>query len=446
MSAFDDEEPSNGDDWRNDLKRVPEEEEPLKTINRKAVIAILIGVGVVAFGGIVYTIAHRSKPAHAETPGTGRIVGKAVGRTPDSINGALLASSTAEPSQKMLVSTAPTAADTLPMMHSVPPISEAYPEGYVTQGEHYEPRNYHARIGKRDSDDADSSDEADLPPMAEPKKKAEMSSAEGLTPPSLPLGQTMQVPSGAGVPQVGQLAAALAGESGDDKQEAFMGRSGIETLGSDEEQMSECDVSAGRPVVGNLLVATNSDVPSGNTVTFSVTKAVYCGADRQHVAIPQGSTFVGEVNSRVGYGTTRQQLCMKQLERPASSASKNGSRKQLGCFVVADIQGAAGMEADVDNHWGAVIGGSLLTAVLGMGASASMGNQQGFAPTMAQNAAHGAGESINQAGQRIVSRELMRKPTLTTQILEGVTVMFTSNLQLEPWVPRSKKHRRALRW
>jgi type IV secretion system protein VirB10 len=137
---------------------------------------------------------------------------------------------------------------------------------------------------------------------------------------------------------------------------------------------------------------------------------------------------------------------MKQLERPASATSKNGSRKQLGCFVVADIQGAAGIEADVDNHWGAVIGGSLLSAVLSIGASSSMGNQEGFAPTIAQNAAHGAGTSINQAGQRIVSRELMRKPTLTTKILEGVTVMFTKNLQLEPWRPRSSKHKRALKW
>lgn len=446
---IDDEEPRSND-WRNDVKMKADPEDvafgvtELKRINRGAVIAIAIALGVIVFGGIIYTIAHRSSPANAEQTSTGRVISKNVAHTPDSIRA--LGDDQRKVDDKLFASIAPPpAADALPMMHDVPPISAAYPSGEVEQGESFRPRNYHARTGKSDDTPEDSDELPDIE-MPAPKQEKQETAQEELTPPSMPLGQAPQMPIGVGAGQLSKLADALA-DNNDDKQEAFMSRDGIGTLCSDEEDMAECEVSAGRPVVGNLLVATNSDVPSGNTVTFVVTKQVMCGADREFVAIPQGSTFVGEVNSRVGYGMERQQLCLHQLERPPSVAHPHGSRKDVGCFVAADLQGAAGVEADVDNHWAAVISGALLSAVLGVGASASMGNQEGFAPTIAQNAAHGAGNSINQAGQRIVSRELQRKPTLTTPILEGVTVMLTKNLQLDSWTPRKKaKHRRMSRW
>lgn len=328
--------------------------------------------------------------------------------------------------------------------------SDAKPAGSGSFGN--STRGYAANTGKqqpRDEED-ETEIEADMPHGLEARRKSHGSAQrEELSPPPAAAGLSgLQGLGNALAAAQGQQTAlqALAASQGDDddKREAFMGRDGIGDV-EGTEAIGRCSVRAGTAIRGNVMVATNSDLPSGNTVTIEVSETVYCGGDHQFVALPQGSRFVGEVNSKVGYGSERQQLCMKQLDRPKSLGYPHGDTTSLGCMTVADIQGAAGMPADVDNHWGQVIGGSILSAILSLGTSASAGNQTGFAATTAQNAAHAAGNNINQAGNRIVQRELQRKPTLTTKILEGVTVMFTRNVNLEPWQRRPLKKPRTHR-
>lgn len=453
---IDDDEPTESSDSRfNEPKATPNADDAalllqqpsITRIHRRPIMMILGALCALGIGSAAYALANRPHRVKAEKEITMRPYGDVSGKPPEWTKQLELATTPATaPDLPPKVETAPQSAiDALPVTHTVPPIAAAYDDGVVPPDSGYRPPAYYAHV-EQQRKKADCDDD-DLPGifMPSPKREGGEGRQGAATDPSLPLGPApVGLPQVPGSEQLGKIAGMLAASQGDDddRKESFMARAGIETLGPDEDDMSECDMSAGTPVFGNLLVATNSDVPSGNTVTLMVTKTVYCGADHEHVALPQGSKFVGEVNSRATYGQDRQQICMKQLERPPSSDHPRGSRKALGCFVVADVQGAPGIEADVDNHWGAVIGGSLLSAVLAMGASSSMGNQEGFAATTAQNAARGAGNSINQSGQRIVQRELQRKPTLTTPILEGVTVMFTSNLQLDPWKPRPSKHRR----
>ena len=216
-------------------------------------------------------------------------------------------------------------------------------------------------------------------------------------------------------------------------KERFMAQGGVQTLSSDSEAVGACDLDAATPVHGSVLMATNSDLPTQNTITIVVNKTVWCG---DKIALPQGARFVASLDQRTIYGQERQMLCARQLRRPASAAFPvNGDRKQLGCFPIADIQGRTGMPAEVDNHWGSVLFGAITSALLGMGPSALAGNQQGFAPSVVQSGAQQFGTQMNQAGQRIVQRELTRKPTLTTEQLEDVVILFSSNLQLTPWEP-----------
>jgi type IV secretion system protein TrbI len=456
---IDNEDPisAGNDDRFNEPKATPSaddaeillgQEPPLTRIRRRPILMVLGALCALGIGSAAYALANRPHRVKAEQEIQMRPYGNVSGKPPEWTKQLELATTPATSTgpETRIETAPPSAIDTLPVTHDVPPIKDAYSDDIGPIDNGYRPPGYSAHVSQKKAS-GDCEDDGDLPGIFMPSPKRE--SGEGRqvasTDPSSPLEPApVGLPAAPGSEQLGKIAGMLAASQGDDddKKEGFMARAGIETLGPDEDDMSECDMSAGTPVFGNLLVATNSDVPSGNTVTLMVTKTVYCGADHEHVALPQGSKFVGEVNSRATYGQDRQQICMKQVERPASADHPRGSRKALGCFVVADIEGAPGIQADVDNHWGAVIGGSLLSAVLAMGASSSMGNQEGFAATTAQNAAHGAGNSINQSGQRIVQRELQRKPTLTTPILEGVTVMFTSNLQLDPWLPR-KHHRQT---
>lgn len=423
----------------------------LTTVRRSWVIGVVV-VALLAVGGsVVFAMANRSAPKKSERElMQPRTFGSNTARVPDSIRMLDMATepATATPSSppSHIGQLAPPAGDTLPVTHGpIPPIEAADEDQLPTDPNAYEPQ---PRFGaypanERAPDRDETSDEADLPSVVSAKDGQRGVSQLGDTPslPQLGLPNTSGLAQSVG--QLGQLAAALqaaqGGEDDDSRKEAFASKGGIETLGSDEEDLAECDISAGRPIPATILVATNSDIPAKNTVTAKVSQTVYCGADRQHVAIPQGSTFVGSVDARVVYGQERVQLCMHQLERPPSAGHPTGSRKQLGCFVVADITGQTGMPADVDNHWSQLIAGALLSTVLSLGTTASMGNQQGFAATTAQNAAHSAGQNINQVGQKVVQRDLQRKPTLKTEQLEGVAIIFTSNLELDPWKPRSHR-------
>lgn len=420
---------------------------PLARINRNWLIGIVSAIAVLTLGSVVFAMAHHNTLPR-ERDLKRKPFGNSTAPMPPAFSQLEMATT---PAAKDDGKTFAAAANAMPGVHDdeMPPAfmddngaaAERARAGYEPM-----PRNYAADLHRAPTDVPDATKSAantfdpeaqpDLPPMPKPKEsEAKQEEFHAPSPAMMPTMPTIV----AGGQDIGKLAAALQPEDDDQRKERFMQRDGIETLSADTEDLSECDMSAGTPAVGNMLVATNSDIPSGNTITFTVTKTVYCGADNEHVALPQGSKFTGEANPAANYGQERQQLCMKQLERPASLLHPNKDRKQLGCFVVADIQGAPGMPADVDNHWGQVIGGSLLSAILSLGTTSVAGDQTGFAPTLAQNAARNAGQNLNQAGNRIVQRELARKPTLTTEILEGVTVMFTKNLQLDPWKPRVKK-------
>lgn len=398
-------------------------------------------------GSVVYAMTHRHKRVKAERDLQPKVYGSATGRVPESIRQLELATTPATPTAPPKVEPEESA-DALPQTKPEVDYADEQADKYLPERPEPAPR-YAASTSSYDGpprrhQDGESPDDSALPSMDMPAaKESQRGASGGVDTPSMPLGLGQQTEAlGQASQQLGQLQKLLerAGDQVDDdeRKEAFAAKGGIDTLGSDEDGLAECDLSAGRPVPGNVLVATNSDIPAKNTVTITVSQTIYCGADRQHVALPQGSKFVGSVDAKVVYGQERLQLCMHQLERPPSAGHPRGSRKQLGCAVVADITGQTGMLAEVDNHWSQLIGGALLSTVLSLGASASMGTQQGFAPNVAQNAAHSAGSNISQVGQRIVQRDLMRKPTLKTEQLEGVVVIFSSNLELEPWTPRRK--------
>lgn len=410
-------------------------EPTLAKVRRAWVIGFAIAGGVTLVGSMVLAMASNKPPPRPEKELAPRAYGTQTARVPDSI------------AQLNLATTPAAAADDTPpdVVNAKPEIrygaDTPIHEDPVDYSHGTEPApSYRASVERRVADRDQSSDEAGLPWMVPAKGGSLTQGAPSL--PSLQPGVVQPGLDGQVQKLTEALRAASRQESGDgdeDRKEAFAAKGGIDTLSSDEDDLAECDLSAGTPVAANVLVATNSDIPAKNTVTIKVSQTVYCGADRQHVAIPQGSRFVGSVNAHVAYGDERQQLCMHQLERPPSAGHPTGSRKQLGCFVVASITGETGMVADVDNHWSRLVAGSLLSALLSIGVTMPSGSQQGFAPTIAQNAAHSLGNNVNQIGSQIVRRDLQRKPTLKTEQLEGVMVIFTSNLELEPWKPRVRR-------
>lgn len=421
-------------------------EPPLRRINRRWVIGISSVLLVFGLGSAVYTLTTRTPRARAERElAPPKVYGNQTGRVPDAI-------------ANLDIATTPAAAvdagvpdDVADLKPQVKDYGDEQAEKYLgedrysgdqedlppSQRQHYAASSYqpsHAPSGSHEP----ASDE--LPPIFGPEpKESQGSGSQGMpSSPSMPLGLSPTMPAVApGGSQVAQLAAAL-GEDDDGRKERFMASAGLGPDIDNATDIGECEVAAGTPVHVSVLNALNTDLPAQGVITAQVTKAVYCGSERQHIAIPQGSTFTVSADPRVTYGQERILMCVERLRLPPSKAHPRGQKVDTGCATVADITGQVGLPADVDNHWMQLINGALLSTLLSLGTQATAGNQEGFAPTIAQGAARQAGNNINQVGQRIVQRDLQRKPTLRLDALEGGVVLFRQDVQLEPWRPRRR--------
>ena len=96
----------------------------------------------------------------------------------------------------------------------------------------------------------------------------------------------------------------------------------------------------------------------------------------------------------------------------------------------ADTAGYAGLEDQVDNHWGALFKAAVLSTLLGVGSELGSSGQDS---DIVQALRRGASDSANQTGQQIVRRNLNIQPTLTIRPGFPVRVIVNRDLVLEPY-------------
>jgi type IV secretion system protein VirB10 len=95
-----------------------------------------------------------------------------------------------------------------------------------------------------------------------------------------------------------------------------------------------------------------------------------------------------------------------------------------------DTQGLAGLEDEVDHHWGRLIMAAALSTVLGVGAE--LGATSGDS-AIATALRRGSTDSLNQAGQALVRRNLNIQPTITIRPGFPVRVIVNRDLLLAPY-------------
>jgi type IV secretory pathway VirB10-like protein len=96
----------------------------------------------------------------------------------------------------------------------------------------------------------------------------------------------------------------------------------------------------------------------------------------------------------------------------------------------ADTGGYAGLEDEVDNHWGMLFKAAVLSTLLSVGAEAGTSQDEN---NLVQAIRSGASNSISQTGQQIVQRQLNIQPTLTIRPGFPVRVIVTRDLVLVPY-------------
>jgi type IV secretion system protein VirB10 len=181
-------------------------------------------------------------------------------------------------------------------------------------------------------------------------------------------------------------------------------------------------LQAGAVIPAALLTGLRSDLPG--QVMAQVTEDVYDSPTGKTRLIPQGARLIGQYDAQIAFGQTRALLVWTRLIMP------NGRSIVLERQPGADAEGYAGLEDEVDNHWGALFKAAILSTLLSIGSEVG---SSGSEDELIRAIRRGGADSVNQIGQRVVGRSLNVQPTITIRPGFPVRVLVTRDLVLEPY-------------
>ncbi|NYT80250.1 TrbI/VirB10 family protein [Alcaligenaceae bacterium] len=220
-----------------------------------------------------------------------------------------------------------------------------------------------------------------------------------------------------------------AAQNQQDQKEALLQSGSAETRNSGNLQMpaSPYQVMAGTVIAAALVTGIKSDLPGD--VIGTVTEPVYDSATGKYLLIPQGSRILGRYNSQVSYGQSRVQVVWHRVILPDTSSLT------LDNLIGTDPAGYAGLEDDVDWYWGRIVGGAVLTTLLGVGAELAAPENRQDGDRIIIAGRDSAQDSINQVGQEMTRRNMNIQPTLTSRPGLPVRIIVNKDLVLRPYQP-----------
>jgi type IV secretory pathway VirB10-like protein len=185
---------------------------------------------------------------------------------------------------------------------------------------------------------------------------------------------------------------------------------------------SPYEVLAGTVISASLLTGLDSDLPG--MVTAQVTEPVRDTVTGRILLIPQGSRLIGAYDSVVAFGQSRALLVWQRIVMP------DGSSIQIDNLPATDAAGYAGLEDQVDYHTWTLLKGIAMSTLLGVGTQVTFGNGQS---NLVQAIQQSTQESTNQAGQRIVEKDINIQPTITIRPGFPLRVIVHKDLILRPF-------------
>ncbi|MDZ5450401.1 TrbI/VirB10 family protein [Labrys sp. ZIDIC5] len=180
-------------------------------------------------------------------------------------------------------------------------------------------------------------------------------------------------------------------------------------------------LQAGAVISAALITGIRSDLPG--QITAQVTENIYDSPTGRILLVPQGTRVVGQYDNSVQFGQSRVLLVWNRLIFP------NGRSIVLERQPGADSQGFAGLQDGVDYHWWDLAKAAGLSTLLNVGAELAVDDQD----RLLRAIRNGGQDTINDAGQQIVRRQLNVAPTLTIRPGFPVRVIVTLDLVLEPY-------------
>lgn len=189
-----------------------------------------------------------------------------------------------------------------------------------------------------------------------------------------------------------------------------------------QQPASPYEVMAGTMISASLITGLNSDLPG--LVVAQVTENVYDTITGKTLLIPQGARLIGTYDSAVAFGQSRALVVWQRIIMP------DGSSIVIDNLPATDTAGYAGLEDEVDHHTWALLKGIAMSTLLGTGGQFTFGSQQS---NLVQAIRESTQESTNEAGQRIVQKDLNIQPTITVRPGWPLRVIVHKDLVLEPY-------------
>ncbi len=179
-------------------------------------------------------------------------------------------------------------------------------------------------------------------------------------------------------------------------------------------------LQAGSVIPAALITGIRSDLPG--QITAQVTENVYDSPTGSLLLIPQGTRIIGQYDDGVTFGQRRVLLVWNRLILPG------GRSIVLERLPGADASGYAGLEDGVDYHWWDLMKAAGLSTLLAVGTELATSDEDRLIAAIRD----GAQDTVNQAGQQIVQRQLQVAPTLTIRPGFPVRIIVTRDLVFEP--------------
>lgn len=185
---------------------------------------------------------------------------------------------------------------------------------------------------------------------------------------------------------------------------------------------SPWQVMAGSVIAASLITGLNSDLPG--MVVAQVTEPVFDTVTGRTLLIPQGSRLIGSYDSVVAFGQRRALLVWQRIILP------DGSSIQIDNLPATDGAGYAGLSDKVDFHTWQLLKGVALSTLLGVGAEVTFGADES---DLVRAIRQSTQQSANEAGQRIVSKNLNIQPTIAVRPGWPLRVIVHKDIVLRPW-------------
>ena len=238
-----------------------------------------------------------------------------------------------------------------------------------------------------------------------------------------PAGTAPAIPPAPDLASLG-LAPPPATPSAQDRQNAFLNAAADRrTVAPDRvaAPVSPNVLQAGAVISAALITGIRSDLPG--QIIAQVTVNIYDSPTGRILLVPQGTRVIGQYDNNIQFGQSRVLLVWNRLIFP------NGRSIVLERQPGADAEGFAGLQDRVDYHWWDLAKAAGLSTLLSLGAELATNDDD----RLIQAIRNGGQDTINDAGQQIIRRQLNIAPTLTIRPGFPVRVIVTRDLVLEPY-------------